>query len=279
MHVVTSTIVRLMSIVLGPAISRIRTLYNINVGSTLATYPFITQCLIILFVLLSFAGLFVDVKQKIGNSYKQTIEHFELIRLFISAFPTFGISGLKLNYIIVEFDKMERALGSSQFLILLGKLQFATCLLFLLYRWMLWVLFDDEEQLKKGMCGYWTLCLAVVALRCCCPKEFDKDADSTNQQVFLQKVAKRAYPIVALLSGEGGELSHANILGVVVGYLFGVIGCWKCDYTTVYYWEVSNGVVRHLITQKGYIAIDDSRVNTREPPQSLCENTSIYNVV
>ena len=52
-HLVTSAIVSWMSIIFGPAISRIWTLYNINVGSTLATYPFITQCLIILFVLLS----------------------------------------------------------------------------------------------------------------------------------------------------------------------------------------------------------------------------------
>ena len=109
-------------------------------------------------------------------------------------------------------------------------------------------------------------------------KEFDKDADSTNQQVFLQKVTKRAYPIVALLSREGGELSHGNVLGVVVGYLFGLIGCWKCDFTTVYYWEVSNGVVRHLITQKSYIAIVDSRVMWWLPTQSIDEDTSIYNV-
>ena len=258
--------------------SRIRALYNVHVATALATYPLITRYIIILYILLSVAGLFFDVNHNFGNSYEQTIRHKQHLRLIISALSTYGTSGMQLNYIIVESDKMERALGSSQFLILLVKIQFTTGLLFLLLHWMLWVLKNDENQLKEGMGGYWTLYLALVALRCCCQKELDRDADSSNQQVFLQKVSKLVYPIVALLSREGGKFSSANILGVVVGYLFGVIGCWKCDFMTVYNCEVSNRVLRHLITQKSYIAIVDSRVNTREPPQSLDENTSIYNV-
>lgn len=210
--------------------------------SSLCDLPIVTRALLfILTLLIPILNNFINLALLFGCCINTAIEHGEWHRLVTD--PLFShvvVSGAQLQLMMDCFNEMEQNLGSIIFLTLFVEVTFSINYLHLLYCKIGYFFTQNETFHWKVIPSIWPVVLALMIIK------LSHGDRRVVQQAPLMMILLQIY-----------DISIPNVLGMVVGYLFGRMNYWKMNALKVQTWE--EGWLRGFALNQRYIAIVNSR--------------------
>lgn len=129
--------------------------------------PFVTRTIVIGIVCEYILSFFLPFEDYLGNETRYTLFRFEIYRLLFS--PMVGNSLITMVLILLSFpsmgSKLERNMGSSSYMSLLGTLSIATNLLFTTVCLLLYVM-GTSGALHWRCNGFWTILFSLITIDC-----------------------------------------------------------------------------------------------------------------
>jgi len=129
--------------------------------------PFVTRAIVIGIVCEYILSFFLPFEDYLGNETRYTLFRFEIYRLLLS--PMVGNSLITMVLILLTFpsmgSKLERGMGSTSYMSLLGTLSIATNLIFTAVCVLLYTL-GTSYALHYRCNGFWTILFSLITIDC-----------------------------------------------------------------------------------------------------------------
>jgi len=173
-----------------------------------------------------------------------------MYRLITNPTLSHVVTGAQFQVIIDCFSAMELEFGSVLFLSLLFQMIISINYLHLQYSIIGHFFSQNEGYHWEGITSLYPILLGMTMMKC---SSCDGDSFAFRQ-------------LLLMMIPHIHNVSIPNILGLVVGYLFGRMDYWKMNAKKVQKWE-EEGWLRYLATRPHYVAIVNSNVYKMEVKQ------------
>jgi len=220
--------------------------------------PIITN-LITLLLVVSFLLRYLIDTNLFANQFALTVNGYQYWRIVTTPLVyVAGINGAQMLYMRDKLKEMELIVGSILMLVLFVNSMVAVNCLHLIITWSIYFWTNDESILMEGSGGTWSVFLAIVGVMRYQP---------------AHEIGSVLHPFI-LTFFFSGQLDLTNVLGLIIGYVFGRTECWKVkEVDSVMRWETSLWEV--LVTRRGFVSFANSREHVLEMEQRRAQDDMV----
>lgn len=210
-------------------------------------FTFVTRIIFFILTIVSINNNYFDFALLFGSSFTTTIKIEQMYRLITNPTLSHVVSGAQFQVIMDCFGTMELEFGSVLFSSLLFQMIISINYLHLQYCTIGHVFSQNEDYHWDGITSLSPILLAMTMMKC---SSCDGDSFAFRQ-------------LLLLMIPHIHNVSIPNILGLVVGYLFGRKDYWKMNAKKVQKWE-EEGWLQCIATRPHYVAIVNSKMYKME---------------